>query len=230
VPWDGKAPDKLPRTMFLQERIEGMACGAVYVAARGRAALLGVTRQLIGQSWAGARGFVYWGSLGPLSLSADIRNEFEAIGDALAGHFDLVGLFGVDAILNSSGVWPIEINPRYTASVELLERASQKSAVAQHVHACDEGILPPDLPMEPARCYGKAIAFASRTTTISSDISHCLPSDESGWPSLADIPAPPATIDAGWPVASVFAEAADEKGVLDGLKHRVALVRSAVGA
>ena len=59
----------------------------------------------------------------------------------LAAEFDLVGLFGVDFIDDGEQLWPIEINPRYTASVEILERACRFSAVAWHVAACREQII-----------------------------------------------------------------------------------------
>ena len=42
--------------------------------------------------------------------------------------FGLVGLFGVDLILRDGEPWPVEVNPRYTASVEVLELALGTSA------------------------------------------------------------------------------------------------------
>src|SRR4051812_30882182 len=48
-----------------QRRVDGIACAAVYVAAEGAATILGVTRQLVGEPWLGARTFQYAGSVGP---------------------------------------------------------------------------------------------------------------------------------------------------------------------
>ena len=51
----------------------------------------------------------------------------------LAKRFSLAGLFGVDAIVNDEGVWTVEINPRYTASMELVEPSLDASLVDLHV-------------------------------------------------------------------------------------------------
>jgi len=44
----------------------------------------------------------------------------------------LRGLFGLDLIRGQDGLWLIEVNPRYTASMELLEGLSGRSFVAEH--------------------------------------------------------------------------------------------------
>src|SRR5262249_50267796 len=66
--WDGKAKPSAHRGAYYQEHVEGTACAAVYVAGNGRIQLLGVTRQLIGESWVHAAPFRYCGSIGPLTL------------------------------------------------------------------------------------------------------------------------------------------------------------------
>ena len=48
----------------------------------------------------------------------------------LADRFELSGLFGVDFILDGDQVWTLEVNPRYTASVEIVERATGIHAIA----------------------------------------------------------------------------------------------------
>ena len=102
---------------------------AVFLAAGGSAVLLGVTRQLVGCRWAGATGFRYVGSIGPLEIDRGLRRQFQRIGDCLADAFDMCGLFGIDAIVSGTDVWTIEVNPRLTASVEILERATGLAAI-----------------------------------------------------------------------------------------------------
>ena len=140
--WNGQWPagDEF-RSHYLQRRIEGVACGAFYVAAGDDCRLLGVTRQLIGTAWAGADGFGYAGSVGPLVLKDDVRRTFVALGRHLSTQFGLRGLFGIDAIVCDDQVWMLEVNPRYTASVEILERAADVSALTYHLTACRDGRL-----------------------------------------------------------------------------------------
>ena len=61
---------------------------------------------------------------------------FGRSGQVLASAFALVGLFGVDYILHDDEPWPVEVNPRYTASVEVLELALGRSLLAEHICAC----------------------------------------------------------------------------------------------
>ena len=39
----------------------------------------------------------------------------------------LRGVFGIDAIVRNGVPWPVEVNPRYTASVEVIEIADRAS-------------------------------------------------------------------------------------------------------
>ncbi|MEJ7637550.1 MAG: ATP-grasp domain-containing protein [Singulisphaera sp.] len=103
---------------YYQERIAGPSLSALFVGARSGARLCGVTRQWVGRG--GAR-FAYRGSLGPWPVSDRESARIGLLGGFLAASYRLVGLFGVDFILSDGQPWPVEINPRYTASVEVLE-------------------------------------------------------------------------------------------------------------
>ena len=89
-----------------------------------RRALLGVTRQIIGEPWLGAHGFQYAGSIGPWPISEAHLATLDRHRQRTGERFELVGLFGVDFMLDGEEVWTIEVNPRYTASVEIVERCT----------------------------------------------------------------------------------------------------------
>jgi predicted ATP-grasp superfamily ATP-dependent carboligase len=130
----GGPPTRKPRRkeVYYQEHIDGEPCAAVYVGDGGGARLLGVTRQLIGVDWLHAGPFRYGGSAGPLPLEPALRQALERLGDVLTVGCQLRGLFGVDFILRDGVPWPVEVNPRYTASVEVLEYALGLSALDRH--------------------------------------------------------------------------------------------------
>ena len=152
--------NELPGGFYFQRRVDGLPCSAVFVSANGHATLLGITEQLIGARWAGTDGFRYCGSIGPLPLSAVQRNTWQRIGNCLAARFKLIGLWGVDAIVSGDAIYPIEVNPRYTASVEVLKRTLAIEALSYHLHACAAGELPKLDSTQPQTCIGKAIAYA----------------------------------------------------------------------
>lgn len=221
---------------YYQQRMEGVSCSAVYIAARSEAVLLGASRQLVGIEWAAARQFHYAGSIGPLALKPRLRQQFEAIGRVLAREFKLVGLFGVDAVISGSKVYTIELNPRYTASVEVLERAAACSAVELHLAACLGNELPaPDSlggPRHGHAQWGKCILFARRDVTVNEAFVQCAAeSMRQGLNAdLADIPRFGAAISAGRPITTVLAEAEDYASVLRALRQRVAHIDRTMGA
>jgi predicted ATP-grasp superfamily ATP-dependent carboligase len=218
------------RRFYFQHCIEGTAASAVYVAAKGRAELVGVTAQLIGAEWTGGRDWWYCGSIGPLALSDAALGTCRRIGSCLAERFALVGLFGVDLVLDASErIWPIEVNPRYTASVEVLERAAGVPAIAAHVAACCEGRLPEpiDLAGSHDRFCGKAIVYAEAETTIGRAFAEAALNiaGRDPWPRLADIPAAGTTIHPGEPILTVLTDGENMPEVEGKLRRRAAAVR-----
>src|SRR5262249_1234550 len=130
------------------------------------AQLLGVTRQLIGEKWLHAGPFRYCGSVGPWMLSDGEQATLENIARVLTRAADLRGLFGVDFVGRDGIPWPVEVNPRYTASIEVLEYASKLQALAWHRDAFNMPELPPIEPVIPSRkrsIIGKAIYYAPHT-------------------------------------------------------------------
>jgi len=236
LPWDCSARAAVvditgvSTTSYLQKRIEGRPCSAVFVAAGGKAVFVGATEQLIGDSWRGNcwsgepwrdnSSYRYAGSLGPLPLEKSLRSRFEQIGQCLAGEFQLVGLLGVDVILSADDVWPVEVNPRYTASIEVLERALGIHAVKMHIEACRDGRLANLISREAAAWCGKAVLYARSAVEISANLAKELV-DQSGevWPSLADLPAAGRQIRQNDPILTVLTSASSRDELLNRLRE-----------
>ena len=220
-----------PGTFYYQQYASGTSCSAIFVAAHGKAVWCGATRQLIGTPWTGARGFEYAGSVGPLDVTAHERTEWEAIGDCLARRFALSGLFGVDAVMTEEAIWVVEVNPRYTASVEVVELACDTALLPLHVRACQSGELPPAGPVSPQRRVGKAIIYAQKPGRVPvgfDALVRRLNADPSR-PSVADIPAVGTEFRAGEPLVTVLAYAESLDAAERSLRQRVAEVQAAVG-
>jgi predicted ATP-grasp superfamily ATP-dependent carboligase len=230
--WRGStatAARRCARGCYLQERIDGTPGSVVFVAAKGRAMPLAVSRQLIGDAAFGAEGFRYCGSIlagaddpqfdnGP-ALVAAAHDLAAAVTDA----FELVGVNGVDFIARHGVPHVIEVNPRWSASMELVERAHDLSVFAMHADACARAVLPDRPPgPPPSGALGKAIVFASEDILVG---------DTYAWlgdPSVADVPRPNEEIRAGSPICTVFAEGRDADACYDALVRRAADVYSVV--
>jgi predicted ATP-grasp superfamily ATP-dependent carboligase len=165
--------------------------------------LLGVTEQLIGESWLNARPFHWCGNIGPIPICAFLQERLQALGEALVREFGLQGLFGVDFILRDDQPWPVEINPRYTGAVEVLEYASGQAFLGEPSALRGRRIRSP--------MVGKAILFAERDFRFPDDGPWMevlrAPQPIEQLPAFADIPAAGSWIEDGQPVLTMFTQA-----------------------
>ncbi|HEV2969446.1 MAG TPA: ATP-grasp domain-containing protein [Pirellulales bacterium] len=239
-PWLGGPANSLSAPhRYFQEFIEGLPASAVYIGTGNEAICLGLTRQLIGMPWCGtgmssSDRFRYCGSIGPLAVSPDASDRIHELGIVLARAFDLVGLFSVDLISNGDQIWPIEVNPRYTASVEVLERAYGINAVSLHVAACrrssdDEKTLSANVASSAFECRnrvatGKAVLYSTASWLVGADFSEWAERQNQGhdWPILADIPATGTAIRPGHPIITVLVGGCDEPSVVSSLQQLAA--------
>jgi len=206
-PWLGGPLPAEP--VYFQQRIPGKTYAAIYLAARNQARLLGSTRQWLGSPTAR---FAYRGSLGPWPFHPSILGKLETLGQTLAQALPLRGWFGVDFILNRGAVFPVEINPRYTASVEILEDALGLAFLPWHRTACEEDRLPEvdHRRLARPRFFAAKRVLYARQDLIAPQIKRPdyepkIPGDP---PRAADIPAPGTEFRRGEPVLTVLARAA----------------------
>lgn len=197
----------VPRTCYLQERIRGISASIVFCADEKRIVPLAMSRQLIGARWLGANAYWYCGNiLAPLNDShlprgRELFDRAKAVAEVVTQASGLRGVNGVDFIAQNGIPFAIEVNPRYSASLELVERAFGVSVFELHKLGCLER-LPSSVDVSrhfPAT--GKAIVYARRAVTAG---------DTRRWlddPSVGDIPWPGERIQPGHPICTVFASA-----------------------
>jgi len=177
---------------FLQKRVSGRVVSGLYFGSGSSARLLGMSEQLSRGNEAGEFSYVYSGSLGPLSaddMPATTFQQAQKVGSAIvkainSDDLSMRGLFGIDFVLdNKNGdLWTLEVNPRYTASAELYERAFGWPLVAWHVDACRQNVtstceqrIGPSLTLRdisghtgetrPSDKHGKLIVYARQNFT-----------------------------------------------------------------
>jgi predicted ATP-grasp superfamily ATP-dependent carboligase len=210
-PW--RRAMSVPRGCYLQELVDGTPGSVAFVAAGGRAVPLGVSRQLIGEDAFGASGYRYCGNI--LAAAGDEQFTHDealvhaacALARSVAAEFDLVGVNGIDFVECRGVPYAVEVNPRWSASMELVEQAYDLSVFGAHAAACGTGVLP-EFDFMSARsgagAVGKAVVFARRDVAVG---------DTRAWledRNVRDVPHPGERIRAGRPVCTVFA--ADRDG------------------
>ena len=200
--------------------------GGLLFAADGRTAVpLGLTRKLTGEGPFGGGALTSCGSvLG--SPTTPCFDDHAAVVDAatdiaqtLTEELGLVGVNGLDISVSGGSVEAVGLDPRYTAAMELLERAHGVSVFDIHASACDGRLPRAELGYRAASvAYGNAIVRARDAVTLG---------DTRAWvrdPSIRDVPRPGVTIERGHPICTVFAEAGDVTGCRRALARRAAQV------
>jgi len=203
---------------YLQEYIPGDNYSAVFVGSGNDCHLLGVTQQLIGLSEFHAGPFSYCGSIGPIALSDSELQQWLHIGKTICHRFTVKGLFGVDAVRQDKKIYPIEINPRYTASVEVIELGIGYQAIQLHCDAfLDQSVSFEKL--APRWLMGKACLFAPDDLVFNEIPATLHQEGESGFFSTADVPAEGTEIKKAHPVLTIIVSANDQKSVIDALSR-----------
>jgi predicted ATP-grasp superfamily ATP-dependent carboligase len=221
--------DPVPRAFYVQERIDGVPGSIVFVAAAGRAVPIGISRQLVGDPAFGAFGYRYCGTImdtrdpvfgadTPLSVTA------RALADATTEAFGLIGVNGIDFVANDDVPYPVEVNPRWSSSMELVERASGLSVFAAHAAACTTRLSSLNERRPHFRgAIGKAIVFARRDVRTG---------DTRAWldhPDVRDVPHAGDLIEANRPVCTLIAEAPDAASCYAALVDKAAAIYAQMG-
>jgi predicted ATP-grasp superfamily ATP-dependent carboligase len=209
---------------FLQRYVPWPSCSALFVSNRDGAHLVGVTQQLVGESWLNAAAFHYCGSIGPVRLERSQELAYWRIGDTLNRTCGLRGLFGVDCVVNDGVPWVIEVNPRYTASAEVIELATGQATISWHECAFENWAIPPlcDYPVN--ACIGKAILFARKPIVFpdSGPWNDALTIPPTEFRPFADIPQARSEVAEGRPVMSFFAKSTSPEECRTELKRTAA--------
>jgi predicted ATP-grasp superfamily ATP-dependent carboligase len=211
----------------LQARVRGLACSIVGLGDGRSGVVLGITEQLTGASDFGGRHFAWCGNVVPPRLPPDetrmLEREADAICERLMAAFGLRGLFGVDLVWDGHRGWVVEVNPRPTGSLEVIELTSNTSVFTAHVRAFDGQLPEPGFGIGAGgRAAAKAIVYARRDVSVG---------NTSEWRArgIKDIPNPGELIRRGHPVCTLIAVAQTAHEALEDLRRRAARLNLELG-
>jgi len=227
--WNGQPIDD---AHILQAQVEGRPASMAFAADGQRSVVIGVTEQIIGREELGAKGYRWCGNILPLKLEASKKDGFigviEKMAARLTHRFGLRGVNGVDLVIaqgrdGEPSPFLVEVNPRYSASMEMVDRAYGLNVFSAHLDAL-EGRLPAFSLAEHLEgpYLGKGIVFAHKTVTMP---------ETKNWVKRGrrDIPCPGERIEAGHPICTVLAEGEERETCLKNLLASVEDVRWETG-
>jgi uncharacterized protein len=211
-----------PGSWMLQEYIPGKACSAAFVGNGRETILLGVTEQLIGMKAFGAQGFRYCGSILPLPEMLDpetgrwILAQVRHAAEFLVREYSLTGVNGFDFVFDGRKIWLTEVNPRYSASMELIERAYHLPVFHLHLESVTSGRLPQfnlESQVMNGMFFGKGVLFCEKDFVMPNAMGDTAFD-------LRDIPVPGEKLRKGNPVCTILTRRPTYAETLSGLGVR----------
>lgn len=163
----------LPAT-YRQRYVAGRSLGVYCVLhGDGSVELLGATESISAAQWPGPSEFIYRGSLGPIDLPSHHRHQIVALCQLIQRETGMLGWLQLDFVEDPAGeLWLLELNPRWTAGMEVLFLAGF-NPVQHHCRAWQ----PADVPLitvsgEIASVSIKSVSAAA-TSAASEPLGRC---------------------------------------------------------
>lgn len=223
---------------IVQEYISGISASVTFLADGRQAVVLGTSRQLTGIQ--GSQPFIYAGNIVPFDSSfllglRTFEEDLIRISKHLASVFGLRGLNTLDFIVNSRGIWVLELNPRWSASVELIEKLRGERLFYPHIAACKakgQNQFPPSGDnRKPVHkhgwqgFWGKSIVYAQSSFQVTADLDmHSL--YEQG---VRDIPPAGTRLENGQPICTVLSGAVSDAACWQSLQIKSEWARQVFG-
>ncbi len=210
-------------TRYVQQYIEGSVFGVTFLTAPSLGMAVGCA-----EAWPHRQHpwgpFVFHGCIGPTSLHREEWKCMDRFAEAVNRSTNWTGIWGADFIRSDHGIYLLEINPRWTSSMELIAASLNVPLIQLHCKAKDS------IENEDARLdliamseelrdrrksntkpIGKRIVYADTHREVSRDQLQAWLQE--GWRSkpiennriqFADIPYEPTIFEPGFPICSLF--------------------------
>ena len=227
-----------PSRYIVQEYIPGIPASVTFLADGRQAVVLGTSRQLTGIQ--GSQPFIYAGNIVPFDISflqglRTFEEDLIRICKHLAWAFSLRGVNTLDFMVNSSGIWVLELNPRWSASVELIEKWMGERLFSHHIAACKakgQNRFPssgdnrkPVHKRSLQGFWGKSIVYAQSSFQVTADLD--LQSlYEQG---VRDIPPAGTRLESGQPICIVLSGATSDAACWQSLQVKAKWARQVFG-
>lgn len=195
----GTMEDQSPAnpSWYRQRRVVGNSIGVTAFADRESVCLLGFCRSK--DHRIGDRPFIYCGSTGPFALPGPLQAGVLPVAQNFACDRNWRGCFNLDLMVSGNEIYLLEINSRYSSSMELMERTIGRSLIAATIAANTGSPMTRLSPVEHPSTWDKTILYAKRAMTVTSQNLETLVT-ESG--SLHDVPAVGTVVQVGQPICT----------------------------
>ena len=196
------AQDK--KGVFYQHRVKGISASVSFIANGKQAQILAINEQINRQA-----SFALAYIVSPLCLTAKLELALSRALNAICGATGMKGLGSLDLLIDSNDhFYILELNPRFSASFELLPE--QNMLFTWYFHAC-HGQLPDKRTRQPQGIRMLSYLYGDKTGHIM---------DQPNWPEQChDLPKAGTLIETGAPICSILVKAETRAGCFQKLAH-----------
>jgi len=200
---------------IFQEVVGGIPASVSCLAdGKGNARAIAANRQILRGEGGSAYGFC--GSQTP--FDHPLAPRMMAYAEKIAASSGCRGSLGIDFVVGEEPC-AIEVNPRFQATLDTVERALAMNLFSAHARAC-QGVLPERVP-DPVCVSVRQILFAEKDCTVHGDLS-------SLFPAVSDIPWPGTSFEEGRAVVSVYGWGPTRESAMELLDTHIRRVRQYV--
>ena len=157
---------------YLQEYVPGISIGVSYCTGSNgntqsseppKTRIVGIARSILSEELDAPLPWIYRGSLAPYAVSPSVLASLERFATTVAQSTGIRGLWQADFQVDPKGqLWLLEINPRWSASMELHEILQGYSWITEHVrilcNGASKGVPSPGSPA--GQQVAKGIVYA----------------------------------------------------------------------
>ncbi len=205
---DASQIDCIDAKRYYQRFVDGKNYSISFLADGKRAHVVGFN-----EPWSIALGdwpYCYLGAINHVALPDSLMRRICRDLDTLVREINLVGLNGLDFIVDGDNYWVIEVNPRPSGTLDLYDGDCAEGLFYWHIRASD-GQLPDSL-FEKKTIRAHAVVYTPSPLHLKEHVR---------WPDwCSDIPAPGSRFEARMPVCMVHAEGDRYETVKARVHHR----------
>ena len=228
---------------YFQERLPGVTIGVTFLTSEFGSSVVGTTEAWKPDSKIAGTNYAYCGSYGPIALIDEQLVKLHCFANIAGNESGLLGLWQADFLMHLGELTLLEINPRWSASMDILDVCLDLCLVEMHYACICMSMRPAVFRKYANSCYlkaqkamkpmlGKLIVYADDTLVVTRTQSDewwlqrwtCDLGSVSNRCQFADIPSAGTEISIGHPILTVLTTGTS----MDSILYELQVARSKV--
>ncbi|WOF15879.1 ATP-grasp domain-containing protein [Methanoplanus sp. FWC-SCC4] len=203
-----------PDDLYIKQKVvEGIPCSVSCISNGKCACAISFNEQLL-RGGNGERAYGFSGAITP--FKHPLKDQIVKTAEKIVSMSGCIGSVGVDFIAGDKEFWAIEINPRFQATMDIVEMSTGINLFKAHINSFN-GILPEKMP-EPVQYAARRVLFAEKDIKVRDDLKDL-------FEYISDIPHIGTEIEEGSAILSVYGNGQTREEALMSLDKAIIEIR-----